>query len=106
MQSSLNQENQFILMKQMSENKLFNLIKRIDDKEFSWIAWESLKNSQIKNILLINNILFWRLNTWSYIFINTVKHHHSLNLVLSSNFIMSKRSFIKECFKEFQSHFS
>ncbi len=43
MQSSLNQENQFILMKQTSENKLFNLIKRIDDKESSWIAWESLK---------------------------------------------------------------
>jgi len=28
-------------MKQMSENKLFNLIKRINDKEPSWIAWES-----------------------------------------------------------------
>ncbi len=28
-------------MKQTSENKLFNLIKRIDDKESSWIAWES-----------------------------------------------------------------
>ncbi len=41
MQSSLNQENQFILVKQMSENKLFNSIKRIDDKESSWIAWES-----------------------------------------------------------------
>jgi len=64
------------------------------------------KNSQIKNTLLINNILFWRLNTWSYIFINTVEHHHSLDLVLSLNFIMSKRSFIKECFKEFQSRFS
>ncbi len=50
-------------MKQMSENKLFNSIKRIDDKESSWIAWESLKNSQIKNIFLINNILFWKLNT-------------------------------------------
>ncbi len=43
MQSSLDQENQLILMKQMSENKLFNLIKRIDDKESSWIAWESFK---------------------------------------------------------------
>ncbi len=43
MQSSLNQENQLILMKQTSENKLFNSIKRIDDKESSWIAWESLK---------------------------------------------------------------
>ncbi len=106
MQSSLNQENQLILIKQMSENKLFNSIKRIDDKESLWIAWESLKNSQIKNIFLINNILFWRLNTWSYIFINTVEHHHSLDLVLSSNFIMSKCSFIKEHFKEFQSHFS
>ncbi len=105
MQSSLDQENQLILMKQTSENKLFNLIKRIDDKESSWIAWESLKNSQIKNTLLINNILFWRLNTWSYIFINTVEHHHSLDLVLSSNFIMSKRSFIKKRFKEFQNHF-
>ncbi len=93
-------------MKQTSENKLFNSIKRINDKESSWIAWESLKNSQIKNIFLINNILFWRLNTWSYIFINTVEHHHSLNLVLSSNFIMSKHSSIKECFKEFQSRFS
>ncbi len=106
MQSSLDQENQLILIKQMSENKLFNLIKRIDDKEPSWIAWESLKNSQIKNISLINNILFWRLNTWSYIFINTVEHRHSLDFVLSSNFIMSKHSFIKEHFKEFQSHFS
>ncbi len=28
-------------MKQTSENKLFNSIKRIDDKESSWIAWES-----------------------------------------------------------------
>ncbi len=43
MQSSLDQENQLILMKQTSENKLFNSIKRIDDKESSWIAWESLK---------------------------------------------------------------
>jgi len=43
MQSSLDQENQLILMKQTSENKLFNSIKRIDDKEPSWIAWESLK---------------------------------------------------------------
>ncbi len=93
-------------MKQTSENKLFNSIKRIDDKESSWIAWESLKNSQIKNTLLINNILFWRLNTWSYIFINTVKHRHSLDLVLSSNFIMSKRSSIEERFEEFRSHFS
>ncbi len=93
-------------MKQTSENKLFNSIKRINDKESSWIAWESLKNSQIKNTLLINNILFWRLNTWSYVFINTVKHHHSLDLILSSNFIMSKRSSIEERFKEFQSHFS
>ncbi len=93
-------------MKQTSENKLFNLIKRIDDKESSWIAWESLKNSQIKNISLINNILFWRLNTWSYIFINIVEHHHSLNLVFSSNFIMSKHSSIEEYFKEFQSRFS
>ncbi len=93
-------------MKQTSENKLFNLIKRIDDKESSWIAWESFKNSQIKNILLINNILSWKLNTWSYIFINTVKHRHSLDFVLSSNFIMSKHSFIEECFKEFWSCFS
>ncbi len=106
MQSSLDQENQFILMKQMSKNKLFNSIKRIDDKESSWIAWESLKNSRNRNIFLINNILFWRLNTWSYVFINTVEHRHSLNLVLSSNFIMSKHSFIEERFKEFQSHFS
>ncbi len=90
----------------MSENKLFNSIKRIDDKESSWIAWESLKNSQIKNTSLINNILFWRLNTWSYIFINTVEHRHSLDFVLSSNFIMSKRSSIKKHFKEFQSRFS
>ncbi len=30
-------------MKQTSENKLFNSIKRINDKESSWIAWESLK---------------------------------------------------------------
>ncbi len=93
-------------MKQTSENKLFNSIKRINDKESSWIAWELLKNSQIKNTLLINNILFWRLNTWSYIFINTVEHCHSLDLVLSSNFIMSKCSFIKECFEEFRSRFS
>ncbi len=93
-------------MKQTSENKLFNSIKRIDDKESSWIAWESFKNSQIKNTFLINNILSWRLNTWSYVFINTVKHHHSLDLVLSSNFIMSKRSSIEERFKEFQSRFS
>ncbi len=93
-------------MKQTSENKLFNSIKRIDDKESSWIAWESLKNSQIKNISLINNILFWRLNTWSYVFINTVEHHHSLDLVLSSNFIMSKRSSIEERFEEFWSRFS
>jgi len=64
------------------------------------------KNSQIKNIFLINNILLWRLNTWSYIFINTVEHRHSLDFVLSSNFIMSKHSFIKERFKEFWSHFS
>ncbi len=64
------------------------------------------KNSQTKNISLINNILFWRLNTWPYIFINTVEHHHSLDLVLSSNFIMSKRSFIEERFEEFRSHFS
>ncbi len=106
MQSSLDQENQLILMKQTSENKLFNSIKRIDDKESSWIAWKSSKNSQIKNISLINNILSWRLNTWSYIFINTVEHHHLLDLVLSSNFIMSKHLFIKECFKEFQSRFS
>ncbi len=27
-------------MKQTSENKLFNSIKRINDKESSWIAWE------------------------------------------------------------------
>ncbi len=64
------------------------------------------KNSQIKNIFLINNILFWRLNTWSYIFINTVEHRHSLDLILSSNFIMSKCSSIEECFKEFRSRFS
>ncbi len=93
-------------MKQTSENKLFNSIKRIDDKESSWIAWESLKNSQTKNIFLINNILLWRLNTWSYVFINTVEHRHSLDLVLSSNFIMSKRSSVKERFEEFQSRFS
>ncbi len=93
-------------MKQTSENKLFNSIKRIDDKESSWIAWESLKNSQTKNIFLINNILFWRLNTWSYIFINTVEHHHSLNFILSSNFTMLKHSSIKERFEEFQSCFS
>ncbi len=93
-------------MKQMSENKLFNSIKRIDNKESSWIAWESFKNSQIKNISLINNILSWRLNTWSYIFINTVEHHHLLDLVLSSNFIMSKHSSIEERFKEFWSRFS
>jgi len=93
-------------MKQTSENKLFNSIKRIDDKESSWIAWESLKNSQIKNTFLINNILSWRLNTWSYVFINTVEHRHSLDLVLSSNFIMSKRSFIEERFEEFRSRFS
>ena len=90
----------------MSENKLFNSIKKIDNKESSWIAWESLKNSRNRNIFLINNILFWKLNTWSYIFINTVEHHHSLNLVLSSNFIMSKHSFIEECFEEFWSYFS
>ncbi len=106
MQSSFDQENQLILMKQTSENKLFNSIKRIDDKESSWIAWESLKNSQIKNISLINNILSWRLNTWSYVFINTVEHRHSLDLVLSSNFIMSKRLSIEEHFEEFQSRFS
>ncbi len=106
MQSLLDQENQLILIKQMSENKLFNSIKRIDDKESLWIAWKSFKNSQIKNISLINNILFWRLNTWSYIFINTAEHHHSLNFILSSNFIMSKHSFIEEHFKEFWSHFS
>ncbi len=106
MQSLLDQENQLILVKQISENKLFNSIKRINDKESSWIAWELLKNSQIKNIFLINNILFWRLNTWSYIFINTVEHHHSLDLILSSNFIMSKHSFIEEHFEEFQSCFS
>ncbi len=64
------------------------------------------KNSQIKNILLINNILSWRLNTWSYVFINTVEHHHLLDFVLSSNFIMSKRSFIKERFEEFRNRFS
>ncbi len=93
-------------MKQTSENKLFNSIKRIDDKESSWIAWESLKNSQIKNISLINNILSWRLNTWPYVFINTVEHYHSLNFVLSSNFIMSKRSSIEERFEEFRSRFS
>ncbi len=93
-------------MKQTSENKLFNSIKRIDDKKSSWIAWESLKNSQTKNTLLINNILSWRLNTWSYVFINTVKHRHSLDLVLSSNFTMSKRSFIEERFEEFWSRFS
>jgi len=29
-------------MKQTSENKLFNSIKRIDNKESSWIAWESI----------------------------------------------------------------
>ncbi len=106
MQSSFNQENQLILMKQTSENKLFNSIKRIDDKESSWIAWESLKNSRNRNTFLINNILSWRLNTWSYIFINIVEHHHSLDLVLSSNFIMLKRSFIKERFEEFRSRFS
>ncbi len=106
MQSSLNQENQLILVKQTSENKLFNSIKRIDDKESSWIAWESLKKLTNQNIFLINNILSWRLNTWSYVFINTVEHRHSLDLVLSSNFIMSKRLFIKERFKEFQSRFS
>ncbi len=93
-------------MKQTSENKLFNSIKRINDKESSWIAWESLKNSQTKNISLINNILFWRLNTWSYVFINTVEHRHLLDLVLSSNFIMSKRSSIEERFEEFWSRFS
>ncbi len=60
----------------------------------------------IKNTFLINNILFWRLNTWSYIFINTVKHRHSLDLVLSSNFTMSKHSFIEERFEEFWSRFS
>jgi len=64
------------------------------------------KNSQTKNTLLINNILLWRLNTWSYVFINTVEHHHSLDLVLSSNFIMSKRSSIKKCFEKFRSCFS
>jgi len=64
------------------------------------------KNSQIKNIFLINNILSWRLNTWSYVFINTVEHRHSLDLVLSSNFTMSKRSSIEEHFKEFRSRFS
>ncbi len=64
------------------------------------------KNSQTKNISLINNILLWRLNTWSYVFINTVEHHHSLDLILSSNFTMSKRSSIEEHFKEFQSRFS
>ncbi len=93
-------------MKQTSENKLFNSIKRIDNKESSWIAWESLKNSRNRNTLLINNILFWRLNTWSYIFINTVEHRHSLDLVLSSNFTMSKRSSIEERFEEFRSRFS
>jgi len=93
-------------VKQTSENKLFNSIKRIDDKESSWIAWESLKNSQTKNISLINNILPWRLNTWSYAFINTAEHRHSLDLVLSFNFIMSKRSSIEECFEEFRSRFS
>jgi len=65
-----------------------------------------LKNSQTKNTLLINNILLWRLNTWSYIFINTVEHHHSLDLVLSSNFTMSKRLSIEERFKEFRNRFS
>ncbi len=64
------------------------------------------KNSQTKNIFLINNILSWRLNTWSYVFINTVEHHHLLDFVLSSNFTMSKRSSIEEHFKEFQSRFS
>ncbi len=64
------------------------------------------KNSQIKNTLLINNILSWRLNTWSYVFINTAEHHHSLDLVLSSNFIMSKHSSIEERFEEFRSRFS
>ncbi len=93
-------------MKQTSENKLFNSIKRIDDKESSWIAWELLKNSQTKNIFLINNILSWRLNTWSYVFINTVEHRHSLDLVLSSNFTMSKHSSIEERFEEFRSRFS
>jgi len=60
----------------------------------------------IKNTFLINNILFWRLNTWSYVFINIVEHHHSLDLVLSSNFTMSKHSSIKERFEEFWSCFS
>ncbi len=64
------------------------------------------ENSQTKNTFLINNILSWRLNTWSYAFINTVEHRHSLDLVLSSNFTMSKRSSIEERFKEFRSRFS
>ncbi len=106
MQSSLDQENQLILMKQTSENKLFNSIKRIDDKESSWIAWESFKNSQIKNISLINNILFWRLNTWSYVFINTVEHHHSFNSSFQINLIMSSHSFTEERSEEFWNRFS
>ncbi len=64
------------------------------------------KNSQTKNTSLINNILPWRLNTWSYVFINTVEHRHSLDLILSSNFTMSKRLSIEERFKEFRNHFS
>ncbi len=106
MQSSLDQENQFILMKQTSENKLFNSIKRIDDKESSWIAWKSFKNSQIKNISLINNILFWRLNTWSYIFINTVEHRHSFNSSFQTNLIMSSHSSTEERSEKFRTHFS
>ncbi len=84
----------------------FNSIKRINDKESSWIAWESLKNSQIKNILLINNILSWRLNTWSYVFINTVEHRHSFDLSFQTNLIMPSRLSTEERSEKFRTRFS
>ncbi len=40
-------------MKQTSENKLFNSIKRIDDKESSWIAQES--NQQTNLIFFVED---------------------------------------------------
>ncbi len=99
-QFKIDQENQLIFIKQTSENKLFNLIKRINDKESLWIAQELNKSTNK------SHLLYWRLNITLYIFLL-----QSLSIIIHSTFfqtnlIMFSHSFTEEHSERFQTHFS
>ncbi len=77
-------------------------IKRIDDKESSWIAWELNQSieSTIKNVHWLlksylnqqtKDFLFWRLNTINMISFSAVEHCSSFNQLTHHDLIICER---------------